>query len=129
MTERLKPTPVSDLLFSDANLDALHEAVRYGVFKASGIVVDRQSDVELRLVVRSIYLTYARNAPDGVLEQVRELNARVLADVVPRVAAEAEAHRKFIEGSWASGRMPEPMPRAEIFTRKGERTLDLTPLV
>ena len=50
--------------------------------------IDRQSDVDLKLVMRSYYLQYAG-------ESVEELNERVASFCANRVAVEVEAYRYY----------------------------------
>ena len=122
----LAPNQVQRVFFSAANVDALQEGLRYGVYRASGgrHVIGRQSDMELGLIMRSVYLQYGRNEARDVLAQVRELNAQVLQFAVPRVASEVDAYvhyRNDIE------RLPQPMERGQLATSKGDRTLIMRP--
>ena len=50
--------------------------------------IDRQSDVDLKLVMRSYYLQY-------VGETVDQLNERVVAFCANRIAVEVEAYRYY----------------------------------
>ncbi len=90
-------TCVADIFFSQDNVDALQHGVRYGVYKASGgrYVVAEQSRDELAVVMRSVYLEHSRNLPFVLLEQVRELNERVLEYCVPQIAREAAMYQKY----------------------------------
>lgn len=84
------PTDVSELFFSELNVTTLHEAIRYLVYKFSECkhVIRRQSDDELQIIMRSIYLEHGKNMPLRVVEQVRDLNALVLDFAVPRILNE-----------------------------------------
>lgn len=102
---RFDSTPTSTLFFSSANVDALHEAIRYGVWQQSNQqeVVGRQSDGELLIIMRSVYLLeladaerQSINKPDPTLEQVRYLNAAVLEYAVPFVLKEVAAFKHYI---------------------------------
>ncbi len=122
----LKPTEVAHLFFSPANVEALQHGIRYGVYRRSGasrLVVGRQSDRELGLVMRSVYLQHARNKAEDLLAQVRELNARALDYCVPVVYREALMYMTYLQDA---STLPEPLPRAELATMKGDRTLEVT---
>jgi hypothetical protein len=131
MSEPAPPTlpqfaasPLSTLFFCASNMEALQQGVRYGVYKASGgqVVIGRQSDDELLIVMRSIYLQHAQNRPGDVVEQVRELNARVLDFAVPRVAIEVQQHRKHLSEVTVN---PVPLlDRAQSVSQKGMRVLE-----
>jgi len=90
-------TAVSDLFFSTTNIEALQQGLRAGVYEKSRgqIVIGRQSQDELMIIMRSIYLEYGRNLPTNILEQVRALNARVLDFAVPRVSREAQMYLQY----------------------------------
>jgi hypothetical protein len=101
---RFDSTPISALFFSSANVDALHEAIRYGVFVQTNQqeVVGRQSDGELLIIMRSVYLLELAdaerrsiNTPDPPLEAVRYLNGAVLDYAVPMVLKEIAAYKKY----------------------------------
>ena len=122
---RLQHTVVQDLFFSPANVDALQQGIRYSVYRATHgqQVIGRQSDVELGLVMRSVYLQHARNDDNGdVVAQVRELNQFVLDYCVPKVLEELRAYMAYRSVSWTE-RVPVPMERGELATTKGDRTL------
>ena len=112
--------PVADLFFSSDNVEALQEGIRYRVYTESGneMVVGRQSDGELAVIMRSIYWTYGRNALDDVVGQVRALNARVLDYAVPEVLSAARMHERYRRDI---STLPQPMDRPVLDTKKGSR--------
>lgn len=126
----LQPTDVARLFFAAVNVEALQHGIRYGVYRQSGgarLVVGRQSDRELGIIMRSVYLQQARNSATAsdlaaLLAQVRELNAHVLQYCVPRVAREALMYRTYLRDA---STLPDPLPRSELATMKGQRTLEL----
>jgi len=120
LAPQVSRTCVSEIFFGDDNLAALAQGVRYGVFKASGgqFVIGEQSRDELVVVMHSVYLEYSRNLPYNLLEQVRELNARVLEFCVPRVAREAAQYRKY---RFDSTHQPVPMGYGAFTSRAGLR--------
>lgn len=126
--QSIAPSAVSNLYFSPTNVNALHEAIRYRVYIESGarkLVIGKQSDVELALIMRSVYLQSARNVDsEGVVRQVRALNAAVLDYCVPRVLDEAISYLRFRQDV---STLPEPLPRGELATTKGERSLSMAP--
>jgi hypothetical protein len=127
---RSKPTEVGDLFFSDYNIRILHEAIRYRVWVESGkaILIGRQSNDELSIVMRSVYLTDAKNV-DGpthiVVGQVRELNTLVLDYCVPQIVREGETYLQYKRDA---SRLPVPLDRGQIATTKGDNSLDMSRL-
>lgn len=85
---RHSSTPVNEEFFSPANLDRIQESIRTNVRSMVNADIDRQSDVDLVLVMRSYYLQYAG-------ESVEQLNERVVAFCANRIAVEVEAYRYY----------------------------------
>lgn len=120
----LSETPLSNMFFSDTNLEALHEGIRYIVYSRTNPsqIIDRQSDTELRVIMRSIYLQYAKNQPDNLVEQTRALNERVLDFACNRVLTELE---QFVNYRKDVSTLPVPMEPAKNVSQKGQRFLFL----
>lgn len=119
-------TPLARLFFSRLNLDALQQGLQWRVFSESGgrYNISRQSDTELHIIMRSIYLQESRNIPHDIVGQVRVLNASVLEFCVPRILEEIRMYTQFQQDI---STMPVPLPRGEIASQKGSRVLDLMP--
>ena len=118
-------THVSDLFFSRRNIDALQHGIRYSVYVSSGRdkhIIGRQSDTDLLIVMKGIYLEHAVHLPGNTLRQVRSLNARVLEYVVPRVMTEIDTYLKY---RFDVSTMPVPMDRPPMMSQKGTRVLEL----
>jgi hypothetical protein len=115
-------TPLADLFFSDLNVNALHEGIRYTVYSKSSqqIVLDRQSDTELRVIMRSIYLQYAKHLEDSVVEQVRDLNKMVLDFAVGRVITEVD---QFVNYRNDVSKLPVPLEPAKNMSSAGQKIL------
>lgn len=125
MATRAEKTPVSELFFSQNNIDALQHGLQYGVFKKSGIRISEQSPEELQTIMKSVYVEYGRNQPNNVLEQVRELNGVVLDFAVPRILQEIDMRKKYLS---EVDRNPIPMlDRGQITSVKGTKTYSLAP--
>ena len=83
-------------------------------------VIDNQSERELRVVMRSIYLQYARNLPTNIVEQVRDLNSKVLDYIVPKIIIEVKQYDTYIRDASA---LPEPMDRGLNTSTTGTKFL------
>lgn len=118
-----QPTPLNDLYFSRQNIDALQQGIRNLVAERSGgkYIIGKQSEVELQIVMRSVYLEYGRYHPDNILEQVRELNGRVLNFCVPRILEEIRMYNYYRDDI---SRLPIPLDRGEFASSKGTRILE-----
>jgi len=113
---------VSDLVFSYKNIEALQEVIRYRVYvESSGqFTIDRQSDNELKTIMRSIYLQYGIGNNDCI-GQVRKLNARVLEWIVPEVLNNLLQYERYKQDV---STLPMPLDRSPLATMKGTRSLE-----
>ena len=119
LQHKLTATPASDIFFSSANVERLHRGLRRGVFDQTGLVVSRQSDVELGLVMRSVFLSHSVNSDDPVGE-VLELDRAVLEYCVKTVCQETAMYMRYRRDA---SQIAAPMPRGEFSSSKGTRVL------
>ena len=115
----------TNLFMSKKNVDALQDAIRYRVWVETGgqQVIGRQSDAELAIVMRSTVLQYGRNdGRSNPIEQVRDLNARVLDWVVPRIVSEVGQYMRYRQDV---STLPQPIPYGGLATSKGSRQCEL----
>ena len=126
--EALKGTisknPLSDLFFSVQNIEALQQGIRYLVYTQScnKHVIDRQSEADLRIVMRSVYLQNAKHQPDNVVEQVRELNTFVLRWCVPKIINEVDSYLQYRN---EISKNPVPIERSQNDNVYGTKSLEL----
>lgn len=118
----LEASPVRDTFFSSMNVGVLQHCIAHAVLRASQgqDAISRQSDTELRLVMRSVYLQYGRNVPFDVAAQVRELNQHVLDFAVPNIRSAVALYRTF-QRDIASP--IQPLDRGEYVSSKGTKNL------
>ena len=102
----------------------MQDGIRYKVWKETGerYVIGKQSDQELRIVMRSIYYQYAKHLPNDVVGQVRDLNAKVIEWVVPEILSNLRQYEKYRQDA---SQLPMPMERGPLLTQKGTKTLEL----
>jgi len=116
-------TPLSDVYFSRTNIDALQEAIRYQVYQQSedNVIIDRQSEVDLRIIMNSVYLEYAKELPYDVVGQVRDLNKIVLKQTVPRIVREVQMYLTYRNDI---SQLPMPLERSVNVSNRGTKTLE-----
>jgi hypothetical protein len=116
-------TPLNDLFFSQRNIDALQLGIRNMVANKTDneFMIGNQSEVELQVVMRAIYLSDAKHLPYDIVAQVRDLNAKVLDYCVPRVLEEI---RMFNHYKNDVSKLPMPMDRGQFSSAKGTRFLE-----
>tara|TARA_B100001121_G_C18217157_1_gene401930 strand:+ start:15 stop:539 length:525 start_codon:yes stop_codon:yes gene_type:complete len=114
---------LSKTFFSSENIDSLQNMLRYNVWLKSNKrhVIGRQSETQLHIVMRSIYLQYAQNRDNGIAEQIKQLNSLVLDYCIPRVISEVE---QYIAYKKNVSELPRPLERAKNMSSSGEKSLE-----
>ena len=97
MTGNWYNTVLSDAFFSAGNIQILQNGIRAGVYKRSNgmYVVGNQDCDELKIIMRSMFLQYAKNLPTDITGQIQELNKLVLDYAIKQVYGEAEGYMKY----------------------------------
>ena len=117
-------TDINNVYFSQNNIESLQKMIRYNIWLISEkkFVIDRQSDSELRIIMRSIYLQYCQHQPDKIREQVAYLNKLVLDYCLPKIYSEIKQYYMYKES--VSG-LPRPIERSINMSVKGSKTLEI----
>ena len=113
-------TPLTKLYFSQKNIDALQSAIQYRIYKTHNIHIDKQSETELMLIMRSIFFLKSKNREDDVVGQVRCLNAKVIRYAVKQITTQIKQYLAFQRDQNA---LPTPMDLPKNMSIKGNRTL------
>ena len=120
--------PVSNVFFSKANIDYLQQRIQQIVYEKSNgeYQISRQSDTELEIIMRSIYLQFSVNRPDDIRAQILDLDVRVLDESIPSIMT---CVQQYIQYTKDINRMYKPidMPRSE--NSKGNKSLEYNRLL
>jgi len=114
---------VSDAFFTRENVRRIQEALKKGVYEASGnkkYQISDQSTDELTVVMRGMYLQYSRNTPYNIEGQVQELNDMVVKWSVPRILSEIEGYYGYLKDI---STLPVPLPQPIHLSSAGTRSL------
>jgi hypothetical protein len=88
---RHSSTSLNEAFFSQSNVDLLQQEIQNTVRGMVNANIDRQSDPDLMMVMRSYYLQYAEN--NGSSGELASLNDRVIQFCANRISVEVEAYR------------------------------------
>lgn len=115
-------TPISQAYFSRRNIDNLHRQLINTVYKVSQgkYKIKRQSELQLQLIMRSIYLQNAKYLSCNIQQQVNELNSRVISYCVPKIISEI---KQFLEYKKTVNTLPQPLEHSTNLSSKGHKTL------
>lgn len=120
-------TPFSDQFFSQENIVSLQNMIRYLVFKQAGKVIEPQSEVDLLIIMRSIYFQFCSmpntSDPQVIQEEIDNLNLFVLRDAVPDVISNMEAYFGYLRDA---SQPLQTIPRAVNLSSKGTKELRST---
>ena len=92
-------TDLSQLFFSQQNIQILQNGIRAGVYHRSNrqYIIGPQDCDSLKIIMRSVYLQHAANQPNNVTQQVAELNKIVLNYCIQQVYSEAQGYIKYLD--------------------------------
>lgn len=121
-TGQLECNLLNQVFFSQENIDLLQEKIRYSVWVASRkkYAIDRQSDIDLQLIMRSIYYQYGKNIPYNIKEQIIELNDLVVQECVPKIMSQVEQHVYYL---FDASTQPVPLSLPESMSSAGRKQL------
>lgn len=111
---------LAKLYFSTKNIDLLQEKIKKVVRIAmkNKINIDRQSDDELLIVMRSIYLQYGQNCNSNLIEQVRALNDHVVKYCAKNITTNISMYLKYLADMKNTSRV---MPYAQSTNIAGDK--------
>ena len=114
---------VSELFFSPLNIRALQQGIRYRVYVASSgtHIIANQSEEELMIIMRSLYIDYSKNLPFDYVGQVKSLNARVIDYAVPRIVEEANMRTHYLKDINTPLGVMEPAVATSVVGSRTER--------
>jgi hypothetical protein len=96
---------INDLYFSTNNIQQVQNMIRYTVHKHANYIIGNQSEAELLIVMRAIYLQYAANPiitetikqKKLIYEEIERLNNIVVNDIVPSIVSNTQQYLNYLE--------------------------------
>jgi hypothetical protein len=113
---------LNDLFFSDLNIEALQLGMKNKIAEETNgkHIIGPQSEIELKIVMRSIYLQYGRNLNEDIVLQVKDLNKKVLDYCVPKILIGIEQYKNYVIDA---SNIHIPLDRSENVSNKGSKIL------
>tara|TARA_Y100000816_G_scaffold267137_1_gene228275 strand:+ start:3285 stop:3911 length:627 start_codon:yes stop_codon:yes gene_type:complete len=130
-------TPLSVMYFSKNNVEQIQQDIKLKVYQITkedndplyiksnnnnGIVISRQDDLQLQIIMRSIYLQYAKNMNSNINEQINELNQLVIKECIPTIITGIKQHLLYIADIQ---KYPMPMDHSVNTSSSGDNTFSL----
>ena len=113
---------LNQLFFCKKNMNTIQDMIRFNVYEKSDkkYIIDRQSEIELEIIMRSIYLQHSPNLPDKIKEQLKYLNNLVSNWCVEKIIPEVQQYNGYIK---EIEYMPLPIDLPLNLSSKGSRSL------
>ena len=124
----VEQSKTSEIFFSEANIDIIQQTIRFQIFKRNDKIISRQSENELIIVMRSIFLQYGDSGPtddEVVQENIKKLNTRVIAYCVNNISNQLEQHDLYIDNI---NNLPIPLDNP-AYENKQNYTYDTTNII
>jgi hypothetical protein len=111
---------LSNLFFSKQNIEILQNSIKYNVWIKSNKqhIISNQSVIELKIIMRSIYLQYSKNINKNIVEQVKDLNDIVINYSVPNILSNIEQHLGYTK---TVSYLPVPLSHPKNLSIKGTK--------
>jgi hypothetical protein len=120
-------TPLSDTFFTRTNATAIQVAIKKEVYRMSGpkqYMIDEQDVDELKMIMRAMYLQYAKNSPYNIEGQIQELNKLVVDWAAPRISSEIDHYQYYLNDI---SHLPVPLEKPLNMSSAGTRSLPFQP--
>ena len=114
-------TPLAKAFFSATNLNTIQSNLRIIVREKTGYIIGRQSDEQVAIVMRAMYVLHA-DPGNEIEREVRRLNAIVLSQLAPMVGTGISAYLGYLRDST---QMYVPHERPKNMSQRGSKTTEL----
>ena len=115
-------TQLNQAYFSRKNMDMIQDNIRYSVYMKTDKkhIIGKQSEIELEVIMRSIYLQHSPNLPNQIKEQIKYLNDLVVNWCVEKIIPELYQYLGYLK---EVEYMPIPIDLPLNLSSKGSRSL------
>jgi hypothetical protein len=111
---------LSKAFFSQRNIDCIQKNIQKKVLQNTNYRIGRQSDLQLQIIMRSIYLQFSKNLECDYAQQIKQLNQKVSDYSVDRISIEMS---QFLEYRKEVSKMPDPISLPKNLSNAGEKSL------
>jgi hypothetical protein len=90
---------LEEYFFSDDNINLINKQLILSIYKKTNnqIKIPPQSKQSLIIVMRYIYIEYAKHLPYNIAGQIRELNCRVVSEIIPKIITETTQRIDYLK--------------------------------
>tara|TARA_B110000285_G_C15091338_1_gene599258 strand:+ start:1387 stop:1884 length:498 start_codon:yes stop_codon:yes gene_type:complete len=124
----VEQSKTSEIFFSEDNIDIIQQTIRYQIFKRNNKIISKQSNTEIIIIMRSIFLQYGDSGQindDIILENIKKTNTRVITYCVNNISNQLEQHNLYIDNI---NNLPVPLENP-AYENKQNYTYDTTNII
>ena len=123
----IEETALSDIFFSDMNMDAIQKSVRYKVHENTSKVIAKQSENTLYIIMRSIMLQYGnfKVSANNLVNEIQNLNKMVIDYSSGNITSNVRQYMGYLDDIQT---LPVPLERA-MYNNKDNYTYDISNLL
>jgi Family of unknown function (DUF5761) len=108
-TVNQQSTPLSQLFFSDFNLQMIQNTIRGRFRKQTGIAIDYQKQDDVLTLMRMVYINNSVNPYTDILDQVRRMNEIVITKAIEQINTGVSQYIGYMKNI-SLPRVPESRP-------------------
>ena len=122
LTGTLTKSQLSELYFSQTNIDYLQDEIISRIYRLSNNndKISKQSEDELLIIMKSIYLQHGKNNNDNLNNQIDILNEQVLHYCIPNIQSNIKQYLGYIKDITSEKQIFE---KPQFVNIKGEKAL------
>jgi hypothetical protein len=90
---------LSVAFFSKLNIQKIQNKIRYTIYKLSKeqTIISEQSEAELKIIMRSIFLQYSKNNETNIREQINLLNNIVVDNISEKLWSSTRQYLQYLK--------------------------------
>jgi len=122
-------TALSNAFFTRMNAERIQQEIKKEVYRMSGpkkYAIDDQDVDELKMIMRAMYLQYAKNNPFNIDGQIAELNKMVIDWAAPRIMSEIDQYAYYLKDI---STLPVPLEKPLNMSSAGTKSLPFKPMM
>ena len=123
MTGTFTKTNLTELYYSQSNIDLLQESIIKGIYthpETRKQKISKQSEDELLIIMKSIYLQHCKNKPYNIQKQIYDLNKLILDYCIPNIVSSIKQYIGYINDITKEQTV---MDKPQFVSNKGDKTL------
>lgn len=124
ISQTISKNELSNQFFSKNNIDKIQLLIITKVYTDSNqkFTINKQSEQELLIIMRSYYLQYSKNSNLNINKQIDDLNKMVVDWCSNNIISNIEQYMIYKK---TASTLPMPLERAQLPTQKGTKTLEI----